>query len=37
VDYLSELKRQRVRKKIEKDKRLRAEGGAAAPAHAPVI
>ena len=28
VDYLSEMKRQRVRKKIEKDKRLRAEGRA---------
>jgi peptide deformylase len=28
VDYLSELKRQRVRKKIEKDRRLRAEGRA---------
>jgi peptide deformylase len=28
VDYLSELKRQRVRKKIEKERRLRAEGRA---------
>jgi peptide deformylase len=28
VDYLSELKRQRVRKKIEKDRKLRAEGRA---------
>lgn len=37
VDYLSEMKRQRVRKKIEKDKRLRAEGREAAPARAPVI
>jgi len=37
VDYLSEMKRQRVRKKIEKDKRLRAEGREAGPAHAPVI
>jgi peptide deformylase len=37
VDYLSEMKRQRVRKKIEKEKRLRAEGGATAPAGAPAI
>jgi len=37
VDYLSELKRQRVRRKIEKDKRLRAEGRASAPAGAPAI
>ena len=37
VDYLSELKRQRVRKKIEKDRRLRAEGRADEPAGAPVI
>jgi peptide deformylase len=37
VDYLSEMKRQRVRKKIEKDKRLRAEGVATAPAGAPAI
>jgi peptide deformylase len=37
VDYLSEMKRQRVRKKIEKDKRLRAEGRAAEPARAPAI
>ncbi len=37
VDYLSEMKRQRVRKKIEKDKRLRAEGRATEPAGAPVI
>jgi len=37
VDYLSELKRQRVRKKIEKDRRLRAEGRAAEPAGAPAI
>jgi len=37
VDYLSELKRQRVRKKIEKDKRLRAEGRASEPAGAPAI
>ena len=37
VDYLSELKRQRVRKKIEKDKRLRAEGRAPEPARAPAI
>ena len=37
VDYLSEMKRQRVRNKIEKDKRLRAEGQATAPAGAPAI
>lgn len=37
VDYLSEMKRQRVRKKIEKEKRLRAEGRTAAPAGAPAI
>lgn len=37
VDYLSELKRQRVRKKIEKDKRLRAEGRAPEPAGAPAL
>jgi peptide deformylase len=37
VDYLSELKRQRVRKKIEKDRRLRAEGRAVEPAGAPAI
>ena len=37
VDYLSELKRQRVRKKIEKDRRLRAEGRPAEPAGAPAI
>jgi peptide deformylase len=37
VDYLSEMKRQRVRKKIEKDRRLRAEGQAAEPARAPAI
>jgi peptide deformylase len=36
VDYLSEMKRQRVRKKIEKDKRLRAEGQSE-PARAPAI
>ena len=37
VDYLSELKRQRVRKKLEKDKRLRAEGREPEPAGAPAI
>ncbi|MGH8198444.1 MAG: peptide deformylase [Steroidobacteraceae bacterium] len=37
VDYLSEMKRQRVRKKIEKDRRLRAEGRAREPAPAPAI
>jgi len=37
VDYLSELKRERVRKKLEKDRRLQAEGRAPAPARAPAI
>jgi peptide deformylase len=37
VDYLSEMKRQRVRKKIEKERRLRAEGRDATPAQAPAI
>ena len=37
VDYLSEMKRQRVRKKLEKDRRLRAEGHSPAPASAPAI
>ena len=37
VDYLSELKRQRVRKKIEKERRLRAEGRADQTSHAPAI
>jgi peptide deformylase len=37
VDYLSELKRQRVRKKIEKERRLRAEGRADETSHAPAI
>jgi len=37
VDYLSEMKRQRVRKKLEKDKRLRAEGREPEPAGAPAI
>jgi peptide deformylase len=37
VDYLSELKRQWVRKKLEKDRRLRAEGRVPAPASAPAI
>ena len=37
VDYLSEMKRQRVRKKIEKDRKLRAEGRAREPSHAPAI
>jgi peptide deformylase len=37
VDYLSEMKRQRVRKKIEKERRLRAEGRETTPAHAPAI
>jgi len=37
VDYLSEMKRQRVRKKLEKDRRLLAEGRTPAPASAPAI
>jgi len=37
VDYLSELKRQRVRKKIEKERRLRAEGRVDETSHAPAI
>jgi len=37
VDYLSELKRQRVRKKIEKERRLRAEGRAPDTSRAPAI
>jgi peptide deformylase len=37
VDYLSEMKRQRVRKKLEKDRRLLAEGRIPAPARAPAI
>jgi peptide deformylase len=37
VDYLSEMKRQRVRKKIEKDRRLRAEGRETEPDRAPAI
>ena len=37
VDYLSEMKRGRVRKKLEKDRRLQAEGRTPAPARAPAI
>ena len=37
VDYLSEMKRQRVRKKIEKDRKLRAEERAREPSRAPAI
>jgi peptide deformylase len=37
VDYLSEMKRQRVRKKLEKDRRLHAEGRTPAPVRAPAI
>ena len=37
VDYLSELKRQRVRKKIEKERRLRAEGRVPETSRAPAI
>lgn len=38
VDYLSQLKRQRIRKKLEKQRRLGIDDGAAAECHAePVI
>jgi peptide deformylase len=37
VDYLSEMKRQRVRKKLEKERKLRAEGRAPAASRAPAI
>jgi peptide deformylase len=37
VDYLSEMKRQRVRKKLEKERKLRAEGRAPEPSRAPAI
>jgi peptide deformylase len=37
VDYLSDLKRQRVRSKIEKERRLRAEGRAGETSRAPAI
>jgi peptide deformylase len=37
VDYLSEMKRQRVRKKLEKERRLRAEGRATDTSSAPAI
>jgi peptide deformylase len=37
VDYLSEMKRQRVRKKLEKERRLRAEGRAPETSRAPAI
>jgi peptide deformylase len=37
VDYLSEMKRQRVRKKLEKERRLRAEGRAPVTSRAPAI
>jgi len=37
VDYLSEMKRQRVRRKLKKDRLLRAEGRPPAPARAPAI
>jgi len=37
VDYLSELKRRRVRKKLEKDRKLRAEGQPPERPTAPVI
>jgi len=37
VDYLSELKRQRVRKKLEKERKLRAEGHLPERPSGPVI
>lgn len=37
VDYLSELKRQRVRKKLEKERKLRAEGRPPGQPAAPLI
>ncbi len=37
VDYLSELKRQRIRKKLEKEKRLRADGRPAEQPRVPAI
>ena len=37
VDYLSEMKRQRVRKKLEKERKLRAEGRAPESSRAPAI
>ncbi len=37
VDYLSEMKRQRVRKKIEKERKLRAEGRMPETSRAPAI
>ena len=37
VDYLSEMKRQRVRKKLETERTLRAEGRAPESSRAPAI
>ncbi len=37
VDYLSEMKRQRVRKKLEKERKLRAEGRTPESSRAPAI
>jgi peptide deformylase len=37
VDYLSEMKRQRVRKKLEKERKQRAEGRAPESSRAPAI
>ena len=37
VDYLSEMKRQRVRKKLEKERKLRAEGRTPDASRAPAI
>ena len=37
VDYLSELKRQRIRKKLEKDRKLRAEASTPERPRAPAI
>jgi peptide deformylase len=37
VDYLSELKRQRIRKKFDKERRLRTDAAPANPSRAPLI
>jgi peptide deformylase len=37
VDYLSEMKRQRVRRKLEKERKLRAEGRVPETSRAPAI
>lgn len=37
VDYLSEMKRQRIRRKLEKERKLHGEGQATAPGRAPAL